>query len=186
MDVEEKILMYRLKEGDGTAFKKIFDRYYNILYAYILEILENRLFVEDVIEDVFMTIWEKRESIELERSLKSYLLRTARNASLDFIRKKNVRENYKDRIIKRIQIESTYDIFRTSGSSSYQEKELKEVINNAIDGLPRKCKKVFKLSRNFKMKNKEIAHFLDISENTVEKHMGTALARLREAISKHY
>lgn len=186
MEIEDHILVVRLREGDADAFEKIYNTYYNILYAYILEILENRLFVEDVIEDVFVTIWEKRESLSLEVSLKSYLLRAARNASLDFIRKKNVRENYKNKIEQKYRIESGYELFNVLESDSFQQKELKESIDTAIAALPRKCRKVFKLSRYFKLKNKEIAHRLNISENTVEKHMGTALSKLREMLSKHY
>ena len=186
MDIEDHILVIRLREGDAEAFEKIYCTYYNILYAYILEILENRLFVEDVIEDVFVTIWEKRETFSLEVSFKSYLLRAARNASLDFIRKKNVRENYKNKIEQKYRIESGYELFNVLESDSFQQKELKESIDNAIAALPRKCRKVFKLSRYFKLKNKEIAHRLNISENTVEKHMGTALSKLREMLSKHY
>ncbi len=186
MDIEDHILLVRLKEGDANAFEKIYKTYYNILYAYILEILENRLFVEDVIEDIFVTIWEKRETLSMEVSFKSYLLTSARNASLDFIRKKNVRENYKIKIEHKYRIESGYELFKVLESDTFQKKELKASIDKAVAALPRKCRKVFKLSRYFKLKNKEIAHRLNISENTVEKHMGTALSKLREVLSKHY
>lgn len=186
MKDEEKIMILRLKAGDTTVFEQVYRAYYRLLYSYVLDILENRMFVEDIIEEVFLNLWEKRETLEIKSSLKTYLLVAARNKSLDYIRKRNVRIDYKNRIEKKIELERNYNYFKIIDSDSFQQKELKKLIATTIEDLPKKCKRVFKLSRKFKMKNKEIARHLSISENTVEKHMGTAINRLKNVIFKYY
>lgn len=186
MEPNEKLLALRIKEGDPTAFEEIYSTNYGILHSYILTIIENHFFVEDIIEDVFVTLWEKRSDLEINTSLKGYLFTIARNACLDFIRKRKVREEYKSRVEKKYIIESNYNPFTSEISQDDKNSELKRVIRSAIDELPPKCRKVFKLSRYFNIKNKEIAHMLNISENTVEKHMGTALSRLRQKLEPFF
>lgn len=182
MDKEEKILIQQLKKGNPAAFEKIYKDTYPLLYSYILNFLENRLFAEDVLEEIFVNLWEKKETLQIEASIKSYLFKSAKNACLDFVRKKNVRESYRNRIEKKYNIEKSFDLFSTNETYILENTELKSALQKAINNLPRKCRKVFKLSRYFKYKNKEIARLLKISEPTVEMHLRTAITKLKGAL----
>lgn len=182
MNGEEKILAQQLRNGNASAFEKNYNDTYPILYTYVLNFLENRLFVEDVLEEIFLNLWEKRESLQIDVSLKSYLFKSAKNACLDFVRKKNVRDSYRDKIEKKYNIEKSFELFNSDGTYVLENTELKSALQNAVNNLPKKCRKVFKLSRHFKYKNKEIARLLKISESTVELHIRTAIMKLKEAL----
>lgn len=186
MDINEKILALRIKEGDPLAFEKLYNDNYSTLRSYIHTIVENHFFAEDILEDVFVSFWEKRKELEINDSLKGFLFASARNACMDFIRKRNIREEYKVRIERKYSIETDYNPFTLPETQKNRNNDLKKMIKEAVAGLPPKCRKVFKLSYYFNLKNKEIAHKLNISENTVEKHMGTALAKLREKLTPFF
>ena len=186
MGNEEKILTQQLKNGHAAAFEKIYNNTYPVLYPYVLNLLENRLFAEDVLEEIFLSLWEKRETLQIDISLKSYLFKSAKNACLDFVRKKNVRDSYRARIEKKYNIEKPFELFNPNDTHILENSELKDALQRAINNLPKKCRKVFKLSRHFKYKNKEIARLLGISETTVEMHMRTAIIKLKEALREFF
>lgn len=184
MNNDEKILVQQLKEGDDAAFEKIYNKTYPVLFSYVLNFLENRLFVEDVLEEIFLNLWEKRENLHIDVSIKSYLFKSAKNACLDFVRKKNVRDSYRTKIEKKYNIEKSLELFNPNETTVFENNEIKSTLQNAINNLPRKCRRVFRLSRHFKYKNKEIARLLRISESTVEMHMRTAITKLKEALKE--
>lgn len=179
---EDKLHINQLKEGGADAFKLIYEKYFHVLYAYAFDILLNKYFAEDVTEEVFLKLWEKRNAINISSSLKSYLFKSVRNACLDFIKLKNVRQNYKEQVMNKCKIEDEYELFDTYNYNTYLTKELGRKIKKEINRLPNDCRKTFKMSRYFRLKNKEIALRRNVSLSTVEKQISKALSILHEKL----
>ena len=133
---------------------------------------------KEIVQDVFINLWNKRETISSEKSVKSYLFTSVKNRCFNFIRdNKKFRSNVLD-----IDI-ADYEV--TFENDSFSEPELQTKINNAINKLPEKCRQVFKLSRIEELKYKEIADKLSISVKTVEAQMSKALKVLRKELKEY-
>ena len=133
---------------------------------------------KEIVQDVFINLWNKRETISSEKSVKSYLFTSVKNRCFNFIRdNKKFRSNVLD--IDIADYEMPYE------NDSFSGSELQTKINNAINKLPEKCRQVFKLSRIEELKYKEIAEKLNISVKTVEAQMSKALKVLREELKEY-
>jgi RNA polymerase sigma-70 factor (ECF subfamily) len=134
---------------------------------------------EEIVQQVFYSLWTKRESIEVNSTLKSYLYKAVHNSSLNKIKQGKVRQLYADSY-KATANDTTY-----STTDIVQGKELEAIINDAIAELPEQCGVVFKMSRFGNLKYAEIADELGISVKTVENHMGKALKLMREKLKDY-
>lgn len=175
MDKQVKIddveLIDRMRSGDDIALKIIYDKYWNQLFNSAYTILHDQQACEDIIQDIFINLWNKRERIEIRVSLKSYLFASTRYEVYRQVRYGSVREDIFDHIHERLETPSEY------GNIEY--RELLSQINSIVDNLSAKCKVVYKLSREEQLSHKEIASQLDISTKTVENHLNKALKQLR-------
>jgi len=169
--IEDLELMGRLRSGDDIALKLIYDKYWNQLFISAYNILHDQQACEDIIQDIFINLWNKREIIEIRVSLKSYLFASTRYEVYRQVRNGSVREDIFDNIHERLETPSEY------GNIEY--RELLSQINSIVDKLSAKCKVVYKLSREEQLSHKEIASQLDISTKTVENHLNKALRQLR-------
>ena len=161
----------------GKDIQNSFDRIYVMYYSRMLRFAkEYVVFEEDaenVVQDVFLLLWEKREVLDIRISLVSYLFSLVKNRSLDYLRHKVVAEEYKQELsFKLMSLEQLNYTFSS-------EEEIEKVIANAIDKLPERCREIFLKSRIEGMKYREIAEELNISANTVENHIAIALKKLR-------
>lgn len=161
----------------GKDIQNSFDRIYVMYYSRMLRFAkEYVVFEEDaenVVQDVFLLLWEKREVLDIRVSLVSYLFSLVKNRSLDYLRHKVVAEEYKQELsFKLMSLEQLNYTFSS-------EEEIEKVIANAIDKLPERCREIFLKSRIEGMKYREIAEELNISANTVENHIAIALKKLR-------
>mgnify|MGYP003393879039 CR=1 FL=1 len=149
--------------------------HYKMLCNAANKILNDKDASEDVVQDVFLKFWSKRENINIIESVKSYLYRATINTSLNHLErnKKIIRLQNTDLSNESISIKAGEELYH---------KELKGKIDEAINQLPPKCKVVFVLSRYEGMKYQQIADHLDISIKTVENQMGKALKMLRERL----
>lgn len=139
------------------------------------KILNDADTAEDVVQDVFVKFWSKRENMNIIHSVKSYLYRATINTSLNYL------ESNK-KIIRLKDTEHSSESLTINTGEELSHKELKNKIDEAIDQLPPKCKVIFVLSRNEGMKYQQIADHLGISVKTVENQMGKALKMLRERL----
>lgn len=166
-------ILNRLKLNDKSVLKDIFQAYYSPVCAAIHRYILDKNLVEDLAQNVFIRLWEKRQTINITSSLGAYLRRMAINEALGHLRKN-----------KNIHIEEITPITPQKESENnetlYLQAELKEQITNAINQLPPKCRAIFQLSRFEDLTYREIAAKLDISVKTVENQMGKALRVLRE------
>ncbi|MCX6327139.1 MAG: RNA polymerase sigma-70 factor [Bacteroidia bacterium] len=173
-------LALRLKLGDEQAFELLFRKYYVRLCAFANKFLNDPEEAQEIVQDVFTKIWEGREEIDPEDSLKSYIFKIAQNLSINKLRRKKVESRYAE-IYKLVYIEQ----HEFSAHESLLARELEENIAHSIGKLPSECRKVFELSRNEGLKYREIADTLHISVKTVEAQMSKALRSLRLELSEY-
>lgn len=171
--IYEKDLIFRLKEGDQTAFELLFHFYFPGLVMYSMQFTTDRSEAEEIVQDFFVRFWLKHQQIALTDSLKSYLFSSVKNGSLNYLKHKKVEDKYIRKMTELANRHLAYD------PDLYLASELQEKVKNAIDLLPEKCREIFIMSRLRGMKNEEIATELDISRRTVETHISKALKVLR-------
>ena len=157
----------------------LFKTYYGPLCQYAYSFLRDKDEAEEVVQNAFVNIWDKRDELAIQSSVKSYLYRMVRNASLNVIkhqRVKKVHESHEKALGEPIH-EGTDQALIAS--------ELEKRIANAMRSLPEQCRLVFQLSRFEELKYAEIADQLNISVKTVENHMGKALRLMREQLKDY-
>ena len=172
--LEDTELMYRLRAGDDSALKVIYKKYWNQLYTSAFHMLQDQQACEDIIQDLFINLWNKREQIEIKASLKSYLFASVRYEVYRQVRHGSVRSDIFENIQDRLQTPSEY--------GNIEHRELLSQVNSIVNKLSEKCKMVYKLSREEQLSHKEIATKLDISTKTVENHLNKALRQLRVSL----
>ena len=171
-DHDSNFLIERLKEGDRKIFTQLFEYYYSSLAVYADHYLHDLEASEDIVQSVFVKLWENRSTIKAA-SIRFYLLNSVRNGCIDQLRKEETREKYIQRQI--YQTKNTVDDF-------WAESELEKMIETAISKLPSRCREIFLLSRFEGLKSKEIARKLQLSQRTVETQITNALKILRKEL----
>jgi RNA polymerase sigma-70 factor (ECF subfamily) len=163
------------RELDRGAFEGLFREYFPPLMAFARKILGDEDNAREVVHQVFINLWEKRNEIDMSASLKSYLFTSVHNRSLNVIRD---RKKFTDGEVP--DVAGDWDV-----STQIESMELEEKIREVIGTLPEKCREVFELNRFDGLKYNEIASELGISVKTVENQMTKALKILREKLSKY-
>jgi RNA polymerase sigma-70 factor (family 1) len=167
-----------IRMADAATFERVFREYHAMLCRYALTLLHDTDQAEEVVQDVFFKIWEKRESLTITSSIKSYLFRAIHNTAINLLVKKNKEIRMEDAPLKIVhQISPPV--------ADMQTKEMEKAIANALQKLPEQCRKVFELSRFGELKYSEIAATLNISIKTVENQMGKALRIMRQELSSY-
>lgn len=169
----------RLQKGDKNALKILFDRYYDDLFRYGMKLILNRETAEEIVQDIFISLWEKHKERDIS-SFRHYLFKAVKNRSINYI-KRNV-PSFNQIEDERIFNES----YEVTPHEQMANRELAELVENALGKLPKRCALVFSLSRNSDMSYKEIAEELDISVRTVENQIGIALKKLREMLNNYW
>ncbi|WP_431293371.1 RNA polymerase sigma factor [Pedobacter sp. P26] len=165
-----------LKQGDRNAFVEIFERYYNLLIIYADKKLKNRQAAEDVVQEVYVSLWNRHKSINIETPLTHYLYRAVRYEILDIFSHQKVEDKYLQ------SLDSYAKNFSEQADYRVREKEIIEIINRQVDLLPTKMREVFLLSRKENLSHREIAEVLGTSEENVSRHITRALSILRKKL----
>ncbi|TCD04025.1 RNA polymerase sigma-70 factor [Pedobacter psychroterrae] len=162
-----------LKEGDAAAYTVIYNRYFGELFIHASNRLNDKEEAQDVIHELFVTIWNKKQDLLVKSDLAAYLYTSVRNRILDIIAHRQVESKY----INSLQgfLDQGYCIT----DHLVRERQLAELIQKGVSELPLKMREVFELSRKHCMSHKEIAVQLNISEQTVRKQVNNALKILR-------
>ena len=168
-----------VKKDDFSAYESLFKRYYQELYRFAYNYLRDQVPSEEMAQEVFLYLWEKRDQIEIKTTLKTYLYSAVKNKCLNYIKYEVPRKQELE--------ESHLSLMITNQPEEGAESEkLKKYITAAIDQLPNKCRQIFVLSRNAGLTYEEIAEEMDISVKTVENQMSIALKKLRESLKPVY
>ena len=173
--LDDKALINWLKQDDEAALSAIYKKYWQPLYLSAYNIIKDKQICEDIIQELFIKLWNNRQGIEITVSLKAYLYASIRYEVYRQIRIGAVREDIYDDLLERIHTPAVY------GNIEY--KELIAQISSVINKLPEKCREVYKLSREENLSHKQIAEQLNISTKTVENHLTKALRQLRTSLS---
>jgi len=168
-------LLTRLKNGDILAFDQIYTMYSHKLFSFVFNILKNESEVDDIVQEVFVKIWESRGKLEDYKLLNSYIFTIAYNNSIDLIRKRINNTKYLEHLKYSASINLTPNIV-----SQIEFNELKNQVDKLIAKLPDRQKQVYLLHKEEGLTYPEIAEQLGISKNTVENHMVKALKYLRQ------
>lgn len=174
----DELLIELLQDDDNDAFTEIYNRYWKkllVISANKLNSLEN---AEEIIHDIFVMLWIRRNELEIRTSLSSYLAVSVKYRVIKTLDKYYNQQKYIDSLVSRNFSEDTT-------SEWVQFNELKDQLSAIVADLPEKCRLVYKLSRESNYSQKEIAEELQISEKTVEAHLSKATKILRVKLSHH-
>lgn len=177
---EELFIFSRMVEGDKTAFRFFFDKYYTYLCNFVNIYLHDSITSEEIVEDIFVYFWEKREKIEIKSSIKSYLFTASRNKSLNYLRHEKIKLIMHEKL--NMVEEPNYEISERAMDVDF----VQEILKKSIDKLPPKCREIFILTKHEHLSYKEIAMKFDISVSTVENQMGKAFKMLRKILKPYY
>ena len=168
----------RIRKGDIKEFETLFRSSYASLVKYALTLVKDNDTSEEIVQDLFFTIWQQKEKLNIESSLNGYLFRSVHNRCLHHIEHLKVVARHE----KEMSIGS--DDEAESPADQLQYKELQAKIARTIERLPEKCGKIFCMNRFDGMKYSEIAEKLKISVKTVEANMGRALKEFRKVLAE--
>ncbi|MEB8329779.1 RNA polymerase sigma-70 factor [Flavobacteriaceae bacterium KMM 6897] len=173
----ENILIDELRKGSDTAYRHFFRRYHKELCNYILAISGDSELAEEIAQQAFIKIWDKRKKLNIQdNGLKHYFFKIAYHLFVDSKRK----DKRKFELLENLKQEAYSDILYVDSNQFEQKLKL---IEAEIENLPEQCKKVFLMGKKEGLKYKEISEKLQISIKTVEVHMSKALKRLRTQLS---
>lgn len=184
MKITERIIIEQLKQGNEEAYKHLYRHHYALLCHIAREYVGDDFLAETLVGDIIFHLWEIRKTLDIQMSLRSYLVRAVRNHCLDYLSS------------KKEQTEISFSSIPEEGNMRYLlsddyplgvllEHELEEKIHQAIQNLPEVCRKVFIKSRFEGKKYEEIATALNISVNTVKYHIKSALSSLHSELGKY-
>lgn len=170
-DSTDEELTRAIRQSNGDAFKTLYYRYFEKLYSFLWRKTFSEDTAQELVQEAFVRIWQKRHNLRPDKPLKSYLYRTANNLAIDHLRKKIVRQTYLVADPDSEPVLVPEDNF-----------EVRDRIHAAIANLPEPAQQVFTLSRFEGLKYDEIAELLQVSVKTVESRMSKALKALREQL----
>ena len=163
------------EKGDVYSYKVIFNTFYNRLYAFSLNYVEDTYAAEDIVENVFLVLWQKKNDFGKVENLKSYLYSMVRNASIDYLKKEE------RSVTLDIDKHDTIELL----DQHIIEEETHALLYKALDSLPAKCRKVFELSCLEGVKYKDISEELEISINTVKSQRARAIELLKQNLKDY-
>jgi RNA polymerase sigma-70 factor (ECF subfamily) len=169
----DTILLNRMREGDSASFNALFDRYWEMLYATVFSVCSDREVCSEIVHDIFLNLWLKREKLQIE-SFKAYIVASARYHVYRHV--KNARRKSLE---YREDLEYSSRVSMNDGELNIHYQDLEKSVDKELEELPRRCKEIFTLSRREQLSNDEIATRLDISKRTVENQLTHALRHLR-------
>jgi len=169
----------KINEGDFDAFRILFERYYNCLCNFASGYLKDDFDCEDIVQEVYVKIWEDRNKIRISSSIKSYLYTAVKNACLNRIKAEAIRLGHTAAYLKN---EDDWVI----DSDQIEQQEFRNDLWQCIEKLPPRCKEVFIQSRFEGVRQQELALAMKISVKTVKAQIGKALKFIKDCLRGSY
>ena len=170
----DNLLLQDMNDNNEEAFTLIYQRYWEELFITAVKTLRGKEEAADVVQDVFLSFWNRRNELNIQGSLAAYLHTSVRYKCIHYIEKNITRRDYL-LLLSEVEISS----FFTNAESDLQLKDLQQSINKTVGNMPSKMQEVYKLSRNEHLSHKEIAGSMSISVETVKKHIQHAMNLIR-------
>ncbi len=177
-NVTDQQLWHLIRQGDESAYKQLYFRHFDVLFAAIIQRVGDRQDAEDIIQDVFLTLWEKRQEIELREKLFSYLYSIMRFKVIRYLKKRSLSEQHLS-ALKLMAEESPYEIV-----APLEKDERAILLERASGQLDGQLRKVYALKYNAGMSVSDIADHLKLSPNTVKNHLKAIHKLFRQVAGK--
>ena len=183
--MDNRQLIIAIRDGNREAFDQMCGQYYEPLKSYARLFL-NGVWAQDVVQDVFVNVWIRRQTLDPDQSLSGYLLRSVFNASVNYVNKQRHANNYRSYCEERIESVGYeyYNPDRNPVIDQLYVRDIRDNIDKAVADLPPKCREVFMLSYIHGLSHKEISQQLSLSQSTVKNHVYLALCALRTKLSR--
>lgn len=162
-----------------TAFEEVFKTHFKRLFAYAFTIVKEEMAAEEMVQNVFYRIWERKGQVDIKSSVTAYLYRSVYHESLNYLKHQKVKLAYASHAAREAKHQSD------NAGAKVQLSELEQKLNKALAELPEQCRTIFQLSRFEELKYQEIADKLGLSIKTVENQMGKALKILRVKLADY-
>lgn len=172
---DECRLIEHLKMGDSDAYAYLVDSYLHKLCHYAFSLVNDSMVAQDIVQQVFVRVWERRKSLNTSFSFSNFLYKCVYNEFIDYHRKRR-----SVTFLEKKYIEGINDIVQQDNQTFAQRLSL---LKNAIQNLPTRCQQVFLMSKREGLTNMEIAEYLGVSIKTIERHITRAYSILRKEIS---
>ena len=172
-------LLASLKKGNRAAFEAIFDLYENRLYYFVFSITKSEYATEEILQEVFIKIWTKKETIDPNRSFESFIFTIAKNLTYNYLRNIANQQSLKEEYWKNISSlnEETKD--------SILLAEYEDIVHDILQQIPTQKRSIYILSKQQGKSNKEIADLLGITQKTVKNHLWKTLQIIRTQLEPH-
>jgi len=175
---DEPAILALLKEGDMGAYEAIYNEYWPRLYGYVYNRLKSKEVAEEIIQEVFFSLWKKHKELQLTHSLSAYLFTAVKYQLLNYLKSDRIRRIYISNLAPGEQSDN-------SNEEHIAATDLKNTMEKEVSRLPEKCQQVFRMSRHEHLSITDIANTLNISHKTVENHLTKALRQLRMVLGHH-
>ncbi|QBQ42555.1 RNA polymerase sigma factor [Sphingobacterium psychroaquaticum] len=172
-------LFLLIKEGDHTAYRILYERFFPILYAHATKKVPDNELAKDILQDVFVKLWTAAPTLDVKGKISNYLYGATRNTIINYyVSSTKVQDHMAVFTLYQNQVDN-------SVIDNLQLKELQALIEKEVGALPEKMRDIFNLSRKQQLSHKEIADLLNLSELTVKKQVANALKILKKKINYH-
>ena len=175
----QSVLIEGLKQGNEGAYEYLVEHYHNRLCVYAHSLIRDDLMAEDIVQSVFVQVWEKRHKLKHDFSLENYLYKSVHNKFIDQYRKGKAVMALEKKYIEALEL-------AVEEKDELQEQKILGILYNAIYELPPKCQQIFLMSKKEGLTNIEISEYLNVSKKTVEGQITKAFGILREKLGKKY
>ena len=173
-DINDQDLAHRIKKNEKGAYRELFERYAPRIYHFSISYLKNKNDAEELVQNVFLKIWEKRDLLDTSQNIKAFIFKIAVNSIYDFIRRKNIEHAFDD------YARLNYTANENNTWHTVIFEEMKQNLLYLVAQLPEQQQKIFQLSKQEGLSSNEIAQQLNISKRTVENHLYRALSYLKK------
>lgn len=175
---KDKRLVNSLKKGSRSAFRAIFDLYEKRLYAFVFSITKSHYSTEELLQEIFIKLWQQREKIDTSLSFNAFIYTIARNLTYNHLRKIANRENLRQELWRNIS-------YLNDVENQLIFSEYEDILEDILEQLPQKKRSIFILSRQEGKSNQEIADLLGISRKTVKNHLWKTMKIIKAQLQPH-
>ncbi|MDR1675442.1 MAG: RNA polymerase sigma-70 factor [Tannerella sp.] len=177
----------QIRQGDVGEYERLFRSCYKRLCIYAEHIIGNRMDAEEIVCDLFVRIWERREQLPVRVSLESYMVSSVHHEAVNYLKHAEVEERYREKVQYQLK---HLDLLNPEGVDTpltdMIEKEMYELLEKAIQTLPQQCREVFVLHMMDELSYEEIAVKLNVTINTVRTQITRAMKKMRNALAPFY
>lgn len=179
--------MKKIRIKDHTEFSRIYTLYFPKMVRFAREYILSEGEAQSLVQDLFLYLWERRDTLEAVSNLNAFLFTLTKNRCIDFYRQHSRMSRLKESLdaLQERELALKMEALQQFDENMFSTQEIEELLDNAINHLPEKCREVFILSRMEGMKHEEIAQQLNISVHTVQNHISTALRKLKAELKDY-